>query len=696
MTGLHVRLVALGLLGVFFAGPARAQDPEGGALQDTIQLEEVTVKGYETNRRLMETAAAVGLLSPRDLNRRFGTPSFVPALNTLPGVRMDERSPGSYRLSIRGSLIRSPFGVRNVKVYWNEIPLTDAGGTTYLNALDVRSIGRVEVIKGPSGSLYGANTGGTLLLGGPVVPAGENRAEAGLTVGDYGLLGHNWSLQTGRNNAAITLNYGHLEADGYRQNSAMTRDNLNLTGTFVLNPKQTLSVLGFYSDLYYQTPGGLTEAQYRADPRQARPATRVVPGSVGQRAAIYQKNGFLGISHNYRWSDRIQNTTVVYTSLTDFRNPFITNYELRADQGVGGRTVTRWQAIREGLPTQVVFGGEWQHNFTVNRNYGNQAGRPDTLQSDDELRAVQSVIFAQIESTLPLGVIATVGLSRNEVAYRFTRFSVRPVTAQPRGFDPVWLPRLALLKTFGPELSVYGSLSTGYSAPTIQEVRPSEGTFNPTLEPERGTNLEVGLRGQAGRFRYDLVAYRFQLRQTIVRRSVESGAEFFVNAGRTDQKGLESQLSYDFAARRTGDFWRSARLWNNTTLANYRFRNYRQGTVDVSGNRVTGVPPVVVVTGFDAETRLGLYAFVTHQFIDRFPLDDAGTARSGVARLLNATLGYRTAFARRWTLDAYVSGDNLLDQSYSLGYDLNAFGGRYFNASPRRNFLGGVRLAVRW
>ena len=106
------------------------QTPSSRSVTDSIQLAEVTVRGYETNRPLLETAASVNVLSDKELNQRFGTPALVPAFNTLPGVRMDERSPGSYRLSIRGSLIRSPFGVRNVKVYWNELPMTDAGGGT--------------------------------------------------------------------------------------------------------------------------------------------------------------------------------------------------------------------------------------------------------------------------------------------------------------------------------------------------------------------------------------------------------------------------------------------------------------------------------------------------------------------------------------------------------------------------------------
>jgi iron complex outermembrane receptor protein len=103
------------------------------------------------------------VLGSKEMNR-YGNISFVPVFNTVPGVRIEERSPASYRLSIRGSLLRSPFGVRNVKVYWNEIPLSDAGGNTYLNLVDLNTLTSAEVIKGPAASVYGAGTGGAVLL----------------------------------------------------------------------------------------------------------------------------------------------------------------------------------------------------------------------------------------------------------------------------------------------------------------------------------------------------------------------------------------------------------------------------------------------------------------------------------------------------------------------------------------------------
>lgn len=680
-----------------------AQTPASPSLDDTLQLNEVVVRGYATNRRLLETPASVGLLTRRDLNQRFGTPTLVPALNTLPGVRADERSPGSYRLAIRGSAIRSPFGVRNIKTYWNELPLTDAGGNTPLNALDVRALGRVEVIKGPSGSLYGAGTGGTVLFSGLGVSAGQSTAEVSALVGSYGLYGNGLTLQTGKNNSAVSLSYNHLQSDGYRDQSAVVRDNLSLTGSFRVSPKRTVSVLALYSDLHYQTPGGLNEAQYRANPRASRPATATLPSSAAQQAGIYQKVGYLGFSHEYRWNDRIQNTTVIYGSTTDFANPFITNYERRADQGLGGRTITQIRFPNGPLPTTFTVGAELLRTFTVDRNFGNRGGVADTVQTDEELLARQSTVFAQAETELPARFRLTAGLSRNDVRYGFTRFPVRSAGALPaalltRNFSPVWLPRVALLRTFGPTISAFASISTGYSAPSSQEVRPSAGGFNATLNPERGMSYEVGLRGSAvnSRLRFDVAAYRFQLRETIVRRSNEAGAEYFVNAGRTNQQGLEAQFSYDFVVPSTTSFTSLLRLWHSLTLTNYRFQDYQQGTTDLSNNRVPGVAPTTLVTGIDAESRVGLYAHLTFQYLNDFALNDANTVLSDPTRLLQATLGYRRTLGQHWTLDLYASGDNLLNQTYSLGYDLNAVGNRYYNAAPARNGLGGVRVSVKW
>src|ERR1700716_4352199 len=70
-------------------------------------LGEVIIKAYEQNRKLIEVAAPVSLTGQTQL-KRFSNTSILPAVNIIPGVRMEERSPGSYRLNIRGSSLRSP------------------------------------------------------------------------------------------------------------------------------------------------------------------------------------------------------------------------------------------------------------------------------------------------------------------------------------------------------------------------------------------------------------------------------------------------------------------------------------------------------------------------------------------------------------------------------------------------------------
>src|SRR5688572_31759065 len=158
-------------------------------------LKPVVVKAYEQNRQLKEISAAINYVDKSQLER-YNNTSILPALNATPGVRMEERSPGSYRLNIRGSTVRSSFGVRNVKVYWNGIPFTDPGGNTYLNQLSYYNVNSIEVIKVPAGSLYGAGTGGTMLINSQpdTRPAG---ADISYVYGSYQLNNLNAQVRVG-------------------------------------------------------------------------------------------------------------------------------------------------------------------------------------------------------------------------------------------------------------------------------------------------------------------------------------------------------------------------------------------------------------------------------------------------------------------------------------------------------------------
>jgi iron complex outermembrane receptor protein len=85
------------------------------------------------------------------------------------------------------------------------------------------------------------------------------------------------AFNSGTENSNHYVGYQHQQADGYREQTRMVRDQLTSTFRFSLSDKEELETAIFYSDLYYQTPGGLTLAEYNANPRQARPAAGINP-----------------------------------------------------------------------------------------------------------------------------------------------------------------------------------------------------------------------------------------------------------------------------------------------------------------------------------------------------------------------------------------------------------------------------------
>ena len=289
----HIQMRYLIYLLFFFFIPllSDAQKERDSVFLKSTLLDTVSVTAFRNQSLRLLQPASVVVLSKKDLSIMGGM-SLLPAFNQVPGIKMEERSPGSYRLSIRGSLLRSPFGVRNVKIYLNQIPLTDAGGNTYLNIIPVGMLEGVEIIKGRAASVYGAGTGGVVLLQSGVDAETSNKHQltAAIAGGSFGLfkqsLGWNWKEK----NTRFALYQDHQRATGYREQSAFNRDAL-AARILHQSGKHSFAFQVLYSNLFYQTPGGLTNSQFLQYPTSARPATPTLPGAVSQNSSV--RNRFL-------------------------------------------------------------------------------------------------------------------------------------------------------------------------------------------------------------------------------------------------------------------------------------------------------------------------------------------------------------------------------------------------------------------
>ena len=657
-------------------------------LRSNIFLSETVVNAFERNSNIRNIPAAVTVLTKAMLNR-YGNESFVPAINTVPGVKMDERSPGSYRLSIRGNLLRSTFGVRNVKVYWNGIPLTDANGNTYFNELAMSNTGKIEIIKGPSGSLYGAGTGGVVLMKSNIDQEEGKRINFQITGGSFGLFSTNVSYSQANKNSNSSLSFVHQQSDGYRKHTYMRRDVANYTGTFFISPKQSISANIFYNDLYYQTPGALTQAELIKDPRQARPAAGIFPGAETNKAALFLKTGYAGISNEYRFNNNWTNTTSLYLSNTISKGPTIRNYERKTEQGIGMRSVTKYQL----KIFTATFGAEYQYSFTNTSTFGNRLGQIDTLQYHDEIDARLFNIFLQTDISLFEDLILNAGISYNNFYYGYARLNMLPFVKESSNFKPQLVPRVSMLKKILKRYSVYAAASKGYSPPSIDEVHAGDGKFNKQLNAETAMNYEAGVKGDIipNKLFADISYYVFGLTNTIVNRKDASGGDYFVNAGKTRQQGFEAAVNY-YAVNNNKKFIRKVNVWINYTNIHARFINYKQGILNYDGNKLTGTSPNVFAAGADLNTSTGIYTNLTYSYTDKIPLNDANTFYTSAYNLFYARLGYKVNFNKSIAADIFFACNKSFNTPYSLGNDLNAAGNRFYNPSAPQSISGGVNL----
>ncbi|WP_316823618.1 TonB-dependent receptor [Pedobacter gandavensis] len=662
----------------------------------TKRLKEVEIRPYFSIQPLLRATGSIGLIDRNLLEKQSGG-ALVSALNTVPGVRMEERSPGSYRLSIRGSLLRSPFGIRNVKIYFDDFPLTDAGGNSYLNALDVAAIHRIEILKGPQGSLFGANSGGVVLIQSVQPSADSIPATLKLEAGSYGSFRQSLSAGQQFKKYNINITQAYQRSDGYRDHSAMDRKYFQVSQQLNYSRHNKLKASIFYSDLHYNTPGGLNLAQYMERPTASRPATGPIKSAIEQKAGIYSNTLFGGISNDWVINDRFKHVISLFSSYTDFKNPFITNYEKRKELTLGIRSYLEYKKQSTLFNYRFNIGLESAQTSTDIVNYDNNLGQTGVLKASDRLKAASNFAFLHLNIDFLNRWLLELSSSGN--LYQYTYKSIAPIAIAKKNkqFDFQFMPRLALSYLLSPQFSIRGTLSKGYSPPTIAEIRASDQLINVNLQPESGWNHELGLRYQSPnqRFNIDLTGFYYRLQNAIVRRLNANENEYFINAGGTKQWGLESSFSIWLIPNNSSKMIRGLQFYNAITLSDFKFDQYSDQTGDFSGNQLTGVPKQVLINSIDLRFPGKWSLFAQHNYTSRIPLNDANTVYANQYHLLQARIGWTAPKTGSFSLTIFAGADNLLNQKYSLGNDLNAIGGRYYNAAADRNYYAGLSLQVK-
>lgn len=656
-----------------------------GQSDSTALIAEVTIDAYKKPTKFMTSTKSVAV-SGSIFQNQNNPDRLLESLNLLPGTKMEERSPGSYRLSVRGSTLRSPFGVRNIKIYLDDFILSDATGNTYLNLIDPELISRTEIYKGTESGDFGAVTGGTALL----KTSDLETKTLGLNAGSYGLFKEslNYSKNFGKHFLQAFQSY-HT-TDSYREQSALNRKSFFLKDRWNYLENHQLNFMLLFTDLHYETPGGLTLAQMQAKRKQSRPATSALPGATEQNAGIYNKTILAGISHQFPLSENLSHFLVLQGAYTDLRNPFITNYEKRFENNYALRTHLNFEKNIENWFLQTRLGMEYGFNNGIVKNYDNNFGTPADPQNFDDIKTNSGFVFLSQKANFKENLFMEASLSLNSMKYEWQNLYPN-IESGSRKFEDQWFPNFGILWLLKDGFSVRGKIGKGSSAPTSEEIRSSTQQINLNLAPEYGWNKEIGIRKQFGNALFlEGNYFDFRLQDAIVRRQNENGQEYFVNAGGTVQKGIEMIVeTKNFTLN--SKILNQIKFWFSGSFYDFKFKNYKRNDNDYTGNQITGTPSIMLQSLINLKFFDTVFVDYSNFYTSKMYLNDANSVESEPSFVGNIVLRYPLEF-EKMKLNFHLQIQNLFNTDYVLGYDINAFGGRFYNPAALRNFNLGMSV----
>jgi iron complex outermembrane receptor protein len=302
-------------------------------------------------------------------------------------------------------------------------------------------------------------------------------------------------------------------------------------------------------------------------------------------------------------------------------------------------------------------------------------------------------VFIQSDISLKSGWTFTAGASLNKSSVTFTRLNKRPVIDQEFTYKTKIAPRIALLKKLTSNISAYASAARGFSNPTTAELLRSNGTLGTSLQPGDGVDYELGIRGTAynNKLQFDINMFSFQLKNTIVQRIDSAGVFYFTNAGATKQHGIEANIVYEII-NQPASFFSNCKTWISYTNHDFHYKDFKQVNNDFSNKQLPGVAPQTIVAGLDFSSIKGWYSNITYTYSDAIALNDANTDRAGSYNLLGLRIGCRKINIAKFKAEIFAGADNIFDTKYSLGNDINAAAGRYYNTAPGISYFAGIAI----
>jgi outer membrane receptor protein involved in Fe transport len=601
---------------------------------DDSLIEVVIVTATRRELLVEQVPASVTAFSEMDLEK-MGALSFEDYARSVPGLSFTDNGLGGQNYVIRG-ISTNIFSESRAAtaVYLDETPITDDGfgQLSYMPSPLLVDIERVEVLRGPQGTLFGSGSlGGAarIITNQPNVNEAEGFAHASLATTKRGGPGYefcgmaNAPLHQGQGAVRGVFYYRNL--DGWIDNTALGQRNVNsnetigmrLAGQWSFSDRLTVNGKAVYQDR--QSNGSGFD---QGNPPWTQ--QRAVPEPNGDRWTLLN----LDIHYRFDWGRFISTTSRLdrmtdqsldgaaaypgpaeFTTVTGVyrgeQKDFV--QELRLQSSKDGRLDwllgLYYQDQHYRLEHEVLVPGFDQLTGGLAAAFGT----PDRLfVAQTDRPTDQAAVFGDVILRLNERWESTLGGRWFRFQYASDSSTKGPLAAAESNDhadsgETGFIPRLALSYFYSDEKMLYGSISGGYRPgghnETVYDLWPECRPFldllgvpgvPPGFESDSAWNYELGFKSAwaSRRVYVNATAYYMNWTDMQTLAGVPCGAQWVENAGEATSKGME----VEFIAYPTENLqltlngaWTDARLDENVFLLGGR-----------EGDRVPGVPEFAV------------------------------------------------------------------------------------------------------
>jgi iron complex outermembrane receptor protein len=598
-----------------------------------------------------------------------------------------------------------------VRLYVDGIPATLPDGQGQISNVELGSVDRIEVLRGPYSALYGNASGGVVQVftedgGGPP------RLALSATAGSDGL--QRLGLQAGGQveGLSYTMGLSRFGTDGWRDHSAATRRLANAKFSLKPDAQSQLTLVVNSVDLpKAQDPLGLSHAQFEANPRGVDPSAL----AFDTRKTVSQAQA--GLVYEQRFGDRQTLQLTAYgghRSTEQFQSIAAAAQASPLHPGgvIGlGRDYrgldARWstQGQLGTLPFKLVagwaFDGLTEHRRGYQNFIGSVLGVRGALRRDEVNTVTSSDPYLQARWQIAPQWTLNTGLRRSRVDFKSADNYVSGANPDDSGRSRygATLPAAGLMWAASETLHLYASVGRGYETPTLNELayRPGGGTgLNFALRPSDSRSAEFGVKARPGGFgEWTAAVFDTATRDEIVTLANSGGRSTFQNAGATQRRGLELAWSQ----RWTNDLRAQAAY----TLLDAQYRDAfstctatpcAMANVRVpAGSRMPGVARHAGYASLGWAPAAGWRASVEWRALSKVWVNDINSDAAAGTGLLAAAMGYAIK-SGPFELNATLRVDNLLNRRSIGSVIVNEGNGRFFEPAPGRTGWTGVSAQI--